>query len=385
MSADDFLNVPLSLLKNIGINLSENEKLRQNLALRKKIKNFLRKIHFFNIVTNLIGVLIMNIFPIFVAVNFKDSFLFLLNTSYFSTVLFKLLTVVYQKDKLLQIFNNLRQIFPKTKSDQDRHQTVKYYQKFSSFWKVYRTILKVTAVVMIIAALAIFFNHEEKYDSIFIIKPTGIFSIILHTICTSWNTIILLTVQALNDMLFVTIATMLSMNFDNLSRDFKSELSKSNLNMKSLKILIDRHINLFELSEKTQEIYSSIFLYSFVNSSVIIALFCADMTVGDVVAKVSGLVSFAFISLHTFLPYYHGQKVYDSSSRIFYSIIDSKWYNLKNESVKKSVGILLTNAQNSVFFTGCDFFVVDCETYMNLLMSAYSYFTLLINIHQNLK
>nr|QLI62067.1 odorant receptor 24 [Streltzoviella insularis] len=154
------------------------------------------------------------------------------------------------------------------------------------------------------------------------------------------------------------------------------------LHIGQLSEIITRHRTLIRLSEDVEDIFSFPLLVNFFNSSIIIC-FCGFCCV--VVEKLTEMIYKSFLTtalLQTWVLCWYGQRLLDSSTGVSEALYESGWYKL-SKSIRSTILIMIHRGQKEVHVTTYGFSVISLASYTTIIKSAWSYFTLLLNIYKN--
>nr|XP_037872458.1 odorant receptor 67c isoform X2 [Bombyx mori] len=144
--------------------------------------------------------------------------------------------------------------------------------------------------------------------------------------------------------------------------------------------IVKRHHALIRLSKDVEDMYSFSLLVNFLNSSIFIC-FCGFCSVVVEKWNETAYKSFLVTTLSQiwFLCWY-GQKLLDSSEGVSDALYKCGWYNA-SKKVKTSILIMLHRSQKGVSVTTFGFSVISLASYSKIMKTAWSYFTLLLNIY----
>ena len=189
-----------------------------------------------------------------------------------SIICLKAVSVNIGKDEIRRIFQELDGIFKRRDSEI-------FERKVTIFMKKYAKIMKIYAGIMIFVFLPIlvpFFNFFisgvtqlplNYWFPFETIQPTPFFIATLWVEFSSYN---FLAILLACDTLLYALITIVAMEFDFLSFDLRSfKFPPKHERAKVIKILVERHSKLLELSDRLQNIFAPTFLCCFVISSLV--------------------------------------------------------------------------------------------------------------------
>ncbi|KAL4708524.1 hypothetical protein ACJJTC_014132 [Scirpophaga incertulas] len=150
---------------------------------------------------------------------------------------------------------------------------------------------------------------------------------------------------------------------------------------KELTDIVKRHYALIRLSGDVEDLFSFALLINFSNSSVIIC-FCGFCSV--IVEKWNEMVYKSFLAtalLQTWLLSWYGQRLLESSTSVSTSIYNNGWYKASIK-IRNSLIIILHRSQKAVHVTTYGFSIISLASYTTIIKTAWSYFTLLLNVYK---
>jgi hypothetical protein len=352
----NFFATPLMLLNFIGINFSVN-------PAPTGSRQLLKHLVLISVISTFIYAFVVNLEVAFDGMTKSSSYTPFANVISHLLSAFRLLIIVVNRRQVLEIIGLLGEFYPSTSDGHDKYKVASYYHGYSRILNIFRTFVMVNTVSSAgFAVVAFAFPTTDTQGSFGTLKIVR-FLLIFYS---SWSAFILVALYMIYDLLFIAMSVVLSMEFDSLSRDFCDGMAAASFNMADLKILVDRHNKLIDLVNRMQAVFAPSFLYSYVNNVVFSALFCADAILGDFIARMTILVSIVFISIFTYMPYYYGQKLSDASAKVGKAIEASNWYNFEDESVKRSVHLLVIRGHVAKYLSGFGFFKMNRETFKNV-------------------
>lgn len=180
-----------------------------------------------------------------------------------------------------------------------------------------------------------------------------------------WNGFLLLCFSLGSDLLLCAIITVISLEFDILSYDFRnSKLASDPDRRKTFASLIERHNKLLELSDRLQKIYRFCFLHSFVISALLMCLLAFRLSTGekDIFVSMFDAAVLEIIVCQIWLLCYYGQKLMDSSAGVAFGVYDSEWTDLEIE-LRKQLTLIILRAQKPQRLSAMNFAAISLETF----------------------
>ncbi|XP_063834554.1 odorant receptor 85b-like [Ostrinia nubilalis] len=163
--------------------------------------------------------------------------------------------------------------------------------------------------------------------------------------------------------------------------DMYNEADWDRTHRKLLANIIRRHHALIRLAGDVENLFSFALLVNFFNSSIIIC-FCGFCCV--IVEKWNEMVYKSFLTTalsQTWLLCWYGQRLLESSEGVSDALYNSGWYKA-TKKIKSSILIMIHRSQKEVHVTTYGFSVISLASYTTIIKTAWSYFTLLLNIYK---
>ncbi|XP_026754290.3 odorant receptor 4-like [Galleria mellonella] len=145
--------------------------------------------------------------------------------------------------------------------------------------------------------------------------------------------------------------------------------------------IIQRHLALIRLAGDVESLNGFQLLVNFFNSSILLC-FCGFCCV--IIEKVTEILYKIFLSailLQTWLLCWYGHRLLESSIGVSHALYCSGWYTTSNR-IRKVILIMLRRSQKAVCVTTYGFSVISLASYTMIIKTAWSYFTLLLNIYK---
>lgn len=279
----------------------------------------------------------------------------------FQQILIKAIVTSVKRDKIAEVLAILKETFPTNSTvevQQRLRKTLNGQRKFTKFFCGFVIMTNLAYTLSVIATFIekgtselaypvwVPFSHDD---------PKVFLALNLFCLWFSYSVSIL---SFGMDLLAFTTIGMVAMNFDILSDGLETA------KMSDLKGFVVKHQRIIELGEKLEEIFSSLFLYNFVQGSIFICLIAFELAVFTDVSFVFLAISYLIVALNqVFLYCYLGQKIIDSSLKISDAIYDCDWYESENQKLSKSLLIILARSQRAIELTAGKFQVVSIEIF----------------------
>lgn len=128
--------------------------------------------------------------------------------------------------------------------------------------------------------------------------------------------------------------------------------------------MIDDHNRLLELSGRLQTIYGTFLLIFFAQISIIVSLISFQLA-----ATESFLVAVPFLvlTLNDALIFCHyGQKLHDSSLRVYDGIYESNWYEIRDLKIMRNIQFIILRSQKPKVLQARGFAIIKLNTFMGV-------------------
>ncbi|KAG5679902.1 hypothetical protein PVAND_009438 [Polypedilum vanderplanki] len=368
LNFDDFFNPVHKIFKIFCIDF-ESEKLK-NLTKWDKIKKFLKLCYITTSLISLVIFLILQIILIIIQPKISlDDIIEFVGRSVSTPLAFTIIFLyTKRKNQIIKILNQFRKIFPKYKMSEDKKKLQNYYNStvniFGKFYIRFNSFLIVIYVLFLIKG--ILQNDDTVALRIWLPKSINRENFCYKIFEFIWT--ISITVNCLiplcsNNLMIVTFTTILVINFEILKNDLKVALNNSKIQLKDLKLIVDRHNELFEISRNVREHFSILLFIIFVQGSFTFSFYCAMIFISTDEKQISYIINIIFGIPTMYLQYHYGQKLIDSSENLENGILESNWYNIKNKKIKKSLIILILRLRKSEYLTGEKWVTIQRETF----------------------
>lgn len=169
------------------------------------------------------------------------------------------------------------------------------------------------------------------------------------------------------DSLLYAILSIIAMEIDLLCEDFAGFFSSPNHKEghQEMKKLVDRHIQLKDITKEMQNIYSSNFLFSFVISSFTICFTAFQISVanGNLTIYSFYIPSLGVMTGQIYLLCMHGQKIMNASDDMIDKIYCSDWTVVEDIHMKKQLVLIMQQCQRGVKLTAMEFADISYPTF----------------------
>ncbi|KAG5679903.1 hypothetical protein PVAND_009439 [Polypedilum vanderplanki] len=381
---DDFYKPTSNFFKVVGIDF-DNEKPK---SIKAKIKRNLITIYGYY------GVFCLIMFstnraiqlPMIIVQGFEEIIKAMFSIIPLPVSAYQAIFFMTNKKEINKIVDMLKELFPKTQKDQEKYQIKIYHKSLVKFVKFY---IAITSVLMFVFSLSTISKMIE--DGIKVNEDTWLpefldrrnpYVFAVFSSCLFWITLGCVIPQIASNLIIGLFVSNLKIQFEILKVDIKAALNDPNLTLKEFKVLIVQHNKLIDISNRLRKLFSMILLLEFIQSSLVISCTTAQLLFMKGVDFIAFIVNFLFSFIHYYFPYYYGQLLYDSSQIVLHAIEESNWYNIKNNEVKKALILMTQSSRNAKYLTGSEFVIIYRPTYRKVLMTSYSFISLLLQLYE---
>ncbi|XP_076165262.1 odorant receptor 10-like [Ptiloglossa arizonensis] len=183
-----------------------------------------------------------------------------------------------------------------------------------------------------------------------------------------------------SDGLFFGITFHLCGQAEVLKLEFSKFVDESDNKTERLNALTIRHRHLLKLSEKLNNIISSILIIQLSTSCLLICTTgfqcILSVSVHNLVMVVKTFIVMSTVLTQLFAYSYVGDYLKNQMEGIGYSAYCSSWYNIPS-NISRDIVFILMRAQTPVYLKAGQFFVVNMETYMSIVKTSMSYLSVL--------
>ena len=284
----------------------------------------------------------------------------------FLAILIKGLILILRKDKILEIFEELKTLFENRLNGIEDCKIKKYLAGYSQLIKIYVGIFLIENLIMALPWLP-YLISGSKISVVNFWFPFDIFAI--KQLWIDWLSHIYVTFLLALDAMIYAFITIISIEFDFLKNNLKF-IKVESKDERRLKVasLINRLNTLnTELGDKLQKLLEPFFLYIFVISSITICTGLFKLLISDTELEelIFNSLSLTINMCQTcVLCYYsYGQKLMDSSVGVADEIYGCDWTDLDDNEFKKQMITVIIRAQKPMRLTAMGFADISLETF----------------------
>jgi hypothetical protein len=292
---------------------------------------------------------------------------------------------VVHKKQVCDVFAKLMLLHHEVlKKDERKYETTKFFDYCRRFQKAIFYISVVIAVGFIANSIRETISDQKRFV-VLIWLPFDGFQSGVYEFISVVLIFVSVSIIALSGGLFLLIFAMISLvaiTFECLRKDFDEMKDLPMDNKAELKKLIEKHVEMHSLVKQVENFLAPIFLVKLIQASFVFCLTGFQLSTSK---EIPTLVNFGLYFLATmlanFILFYGSQKIIDTSQGIADAVYQIKWYEVKNLKLRKTLVIIMMQAQKGSKLTAGKFSVIGMESFKFMLNSAYSYFALLKTIY----
>lgn len=304
---------------------------------------------------------------------------------YSCLVIFKTLLLSHNKKEVWKILNTLKENFPTTDVLLVKYGTAKVLNRLKAFQKFYLFGYFGLFISFGVDPMIQMLKNGTKKFPIDIWLPfdgfqTGIYETVY--ILLTFVSISSISMLIATDLLFFAIIFLIVAELENIKLDFLEAADYPKMEMRTqYKTMMARHAKVLDVIKTTERIFSPVFLYNFLQSSILICVTGFQVSNATEFIQIFSFGSY-FVTgmIQILLVCFCGQKIIDSSLAIADGIYEINWYAMEEKPLKDDLGFVILRAQKFSKLTAAKFATVSLESFTMILSSAFSYFTLLRTI-----
>ncbi|XP_068978383.1 uncharacterized protein [Bombus flavifrons] len=145
-------------------------------------------------------------------------------------------------------------------------------------------------------------------------------------------------------------------------------------------VLIKRHVYLLNLAKMLNETISSVLVVQLFTSCILICTtgfqFILDLSVGNIVMAIKTFIVMSCLLVQLFAYSYVGEYLKRQMESVGDSVYFCSWYHIP-KNVAKGIIFVIMKSQDPISLKAGKFFIVNMETYMNILKTSMSYLSVL--------
>ncbi|XP_043265622.1 putative odorant receptor 85d [Colletes gigas] len=183
-----------------------------------------------------------------------------------------------------------------------------------------------------------------------------------------------------SDNVFFGIAFHLCGQAEILKMEYSRFIDESENIIHRFHVLISRHYQLLKLFKELNDTISTILVIQLLTSYLLICLtgfqFILSLSVRNMVMMMKTFIEMFIVMSQLFAYSYVGEYLKNQMKDIGYAAYRSSWYNIPSY-LSRNIVFILRRAQDPVQLRAQHFFVVNMETYMNIVKTSMSYLSVL--------
>lgn len=365
---DSFINFPLFCFK---LDLHEFAPLKADPTVRERIRHYARmSVGVFCLFAFILVDLQMLLFSFLTAEDFLTASgnipLVVMGISIHHR---QFVSVVYRND-LWNIFEDLRAVFATHEAANSKYKIREYLDGYHLHIKIYATFIVSIFLPMMIPTVnyILFGARELSINYWYPFDPLSPFNFPFALAWVDFFAWTYLSYLLSADALLYALITVLAMEFDILKADIlELRHAPKDEKMKKVQSYVDRHNKLFDITDKLQDIFGVMFLFSFVMSSLVMCY------VAFIIATANELATYAFyvpfmliIGGQTLLLCMYGQKISDSSLDVADGVFCCSWEDMYDKKLTKQLVLMIARAQRPKQLSAMGFIEVTLANFTSV-------------------
>lgn len=277
------------------------------------------------------------------------------------------LSSVLHKEDFRKIFEELRGIFANRRSQNVTYKVKRNLDAYHRIVKFYSGLFLISFLPIVLqlfpflidGTMKLTTNYWYPFDPF---QPRNFIFALLWVDYISYLGLVY-TVAA--DSLLYALISVVGMEFDILKRDLATmKFCPIQDRDKRIKSLAERHNKLFQVGETLQSIYGPTFLFYFLITSFVICFVAFQLlTASDIAMQSFYVLYLSMSSIQIFILCYFGQKIIDSSEGVADGIYNCGWEEIKEESFKKRLILMMMKSQTPMKLSALNFIDVSIPSF----------------------
>jgi odorant receptor len=358
--SSDFIAVPLKCFESLGFEIN-------NKTSNPRRKKLLRAQFLVNQGLVITGLVLSLIYINKIHSDIVKLCLSVPQWGYTLMIFLKLLNIVINKKKFKQVIENLDELFPKTKEDQEAYNV----RKWRKYLRGYKRIEKILVITILISAIGVIlaqflnfastgiWNGKLVYESWY---PFNEYHPVYFNIVLLWQIIeIIATMVSFlgSELIFYSFVAQISMQFNVLNVKIEGLTPKDDF-----KQLINQHERILNLAKLLEEIFSPTILLNFIMSSMMTCLIgyqvSSDTNIDLIIQSSQMLV---ICMLQFLFMCQCGTKMTVAAEQIGTSAYNFNWLNTHDRKMKIYLMMIMKRSQMPTVLTSMKFTVLDLAAF----------------------
>ncbi|XP_060825152.1 uncharacterized protein LOC132912060 [Bombus pascuorum] len=165
-----------------------------------------------------------------------------------------------------------------------------------------------------------------------------------------------------------------------LKLEFNKLSNENERTMEHFIVLIKRHIYLLNLAKMLNETISFVLVVQLFTSCILICTtgfqFILELSIGNIVMAMKTFIVMSCLLVQLFAYSYVGEYLKRQMESVGDSVYFCSWYHVP-KNIAKGIVFVIMRSQDPVSLKAGKFFIVNMETYMNILKTSMSYLSVL--------
>nr|AOG12905.1 odorant receptor [Eogystia hippophaecolus] len=312
----------------------------------------------------------------------------------------KVLMILLMREKLVVLFDMLDDDIFNGEDAIGRDIVLKYNSYYKSYWKMFTVLSLFAYFSQVFLPIIIYFifnvsNPElpickyyflsnqvrEKYFWIFLLYQSfGMFGHLIYNVNID---------TLMSGLILMAVAQLKLLNHNLRNVKFQKNKSKlkvqiqENIQMTRLNQCLKHYDVLLKYFYKVQEFISVTMFIQFGVASAIICVVMCGLLLSSTTETMMFMVSYLFaMTLEIFVPTWLGTQLSYESQELVFAAYNSEWIP-RSESFKRSLRLFMEHANAPLTLTGLKLFPLCLGTFISIMKTAYSFFTLVRNVQDS--
>lgn len=287
----------------------------------------------------------------------------------------KVVLFVWHKDKIWEIFEDLKKLFNDENPDEKKEKVKNYLHRHRILTRIYAFPTTMIIIMNLLPIFPYLFFGKMKlfFDYWYPFDPYQLHTFPFAFFWVNWTLeSVGMSLMAAETMLF-SIITIVVMEFDILKENLTKMFDYTGQERrKRVQQLVDRHQALLEICERIQESFSLTFLLNFLVSSIVMCFVTFQLSTieNDFLSCAFYLNYLVVISAQILLLCFYGQKLTNASEEVYQGVYDCGWEDSSDETTKKQLIPIILRAQKGKRLSALYFADISLETYTRVSLTT---------------
>jgi len=196
------------------------------------------------------------------------------------------------------------------------------------------------------------------------------FAFMTTSIWIMWMATSICIILASADFITFGLVLVLSLEFEVLSDDIKTAIAEGN--GRKLRNMFIRHQKLMDIYIQLDQLFRFYIFYTFFQGAVAVSTSGFQLLISSDIFEMTYCASYSGGSIsQIFLYCYYGEKLMKSSIEVSKCIVDSNWYDLKDNKLKMDLKFMMLRAQKPCALSAYRIVTLSKETFSAVSINSY--------------